>query len=94
VTRRLYTVTLSLELVVIAETEADAQRVALDVVTSGECMEEPEPTDAAELSYLPGGYDLDCLPYGGDRDETIGELIEQGAAPGYSARMRAARMGT
>lgn len=72
-TRRLYTVTLSLELVVLAETEADAQRVALDVVTSGECMEEPEPTDAAELSYLPGGYDLDCLPYGGDRDETIGE---------------------
>lgn len=83
-TRRLYTVTLACpEIVVLAEDEADALRVASEVILTGEWMEDPEPTDAGELTYLADGWDEESLPYGGDRDETIGELIEQGAAPGY-----------
>lgn len=36
------------------------------------------------LSYLPGGYDKDSIPYGdGDGDKTIGDYIAGGGAPDY-----------
>jgi len=81
-TKELWVVTISAEVVVLAEDSIDAVEEARSAIRDGSV--EPEPESAGEMTYLPDGWDLDCLPYGGDNDdETLGVLIEAGAAPKY-----------
>lgn len=82
--KRLWVVQVTADVVVLAENEAEAVYAAREAERSGEV--DPEPASAVEMSWLPDGWDLDCLPFGGNDDEqTLGKLIEAGAAPRYTA---------
>lgn len=78
--KKLYVVRLSTEVVVVAESPSEANRIAeiSDIGThsfNGNVM---------ELRYLPAEWDLDCIPFGdADPEITVGKWIEAGAAPGY-----------
>lgn len=81
---KLYIVTLSVEVVVVAESAMAASEMATKTdVTDGLSYE----SEATELRFIPAEWDLDSLPYGDvdeeTHDRTIGEWIEAGAAPLY-----------
>lgn len=87
-TVKLYTVRIEREFV-FASDAATMHEVEEEVRTAivrghidDDCFE-----DAAEvrsMSFLPGGYGKDCIPYGKQTDDkTIGEYIEEGAAPEF-----------
>lgn len=82
-TKKLWTVTFSDEIIVLAESEEEAREIAED--NKRELDFEPE--SVLETTYLPGGWELDSLPFGTDDDQSIGKLIEQGAAPEYTKRL-------
>ena len=77
--KKLYTVTVESEIVVLADTpekaEYDAERWA---------KEESFDVFAREMTHLSGGWELESVPYGSNtQDKTIKELIEDGCAPEY-----------
>ena len=89
---KLYTVTLSAEIVVLAESKEEAEDIALlhlDVIDHLDA-------DAQPMGHMPSDWDGSEIPFG-ERDEdapdrTVGEWIELGAAPEYTAlRERLAR---
>jgi len=81
--KQLYTVTLTAQAVVYAESEADAERIAHEhrehiVRTQGGLSDfGPRLTGAR----LPEGWDARCLPYGGDGVATIGEILRGEVTP-------------
>lgn len=79
--KRLWVVTLAAEVVVLAESRSDAEDEARDALQSGDVNPEPDP--ASPMTWLPAGWDMGCIPYGADGDETIEDAIAAGAAPEY-----------
>jgi hypothetical protein len=83
--KKLFTVRVWNEIVVVAEDEDDAQSVAIsslrDVGTDGYSAH------ASPMRYLPARWEPNAIPYGdGDKAEcdcTIRQWIELGAAPEY-----------
>jgi hypothetical protein len=86
--KRLFTVTVETDLVVLACDEQEAEDIAmeaLDHVADDEWNVCPSP-----MTYLPAGWDESCIPFGEgaeeDPDRTVGKWIELGAAPEYALR--------
>ncbi len=86
--KRLFTVTIETDLVVLARDADEAEGIAMDAlnhVARDEWSACPSP-----MTYLPGDWDTDCIPFGDgvpeEPDRTIGKWIEFGAAPEYALR--------
>jgi hypothetical protein len=82
---KLYTVVLKHEIVVVAESESDAEdhaRDAIDDLDPQDCH-----TTATEMRHLPVDWELSSIPYGEssseDPDRTIKGWIDQGAGAAY-----------
>lgn len=82
--RKLFLVTYATEVVVLAENESQARSIARECVAGRDLH--LEPLEAQPLDVLPSSWDESCLPYGDDSDKTIGQWIEDGAAPKYVGR--------
>ena len=79
--KKLYTVTIETEIVVLAEGEVEAEEVARRVLR--DIDDDAWCSHAQPMRYWPGEWDEDALPYeaNSEEDVTIGELIASGAAP-------------
>jgi hypothetical protein len=91
--KKLFVVSTELEVVVLAETKEDAEKLVnherISDLAQGDLGWHAQP-----MMWMPGDWDTSCLPFGGDDNtdcQTIGELIEEGAAPEYSAQLKSAR---
>lgn len=86
---QLFAVTITTEIIVLAESEAEAVSLAKDEsdIEFSECD-----YSAAPLSYLPGDWDVNAIPFGErlteSPDRTVGEWIKEGAAPEYTRRRK------
>lgn len=83
--KRLFTVTLEMEIVVVAESERDAEEGARDAIKELDSYEFL--TRAQPMRRLPSAWTLKALPWG-DRDEdnpdrTVGQWVDLGAAPDF-----------
>lgn len=80
--KKLYTVTVETELVVLADSPEDAEYNAEHWAREGDFD-----VFAKEMTYLPNGWEPEALPYGKFDDDTpektIEQLIEEGCAPEY-----------
>ena len=77
--KKLYTVTVETEIVVLADSPEDAEYDAEHWAREGDFD-----VFAKEMAYLPDGWELGCLAYSSESDDrTIGKLIEEGYAPEY-----------
>lgn len=90
---KLYTVTLSAEIVVLAESKEEAEDIALH--GSDDAIDHLD-ADAQPMGHMPSDWDGSEIPFGecdeDAPDRTVGEWIELGAAPEYTAlRERLAR---
>ena len=87
---RLFTVTITTEVIVLAESESEAQQLARSEsdISFSECDYHASP-----LRYFPGDWDKSSIPFGEQLEEapdrTVGEWIDAGAAPEYKLRPRA-----
>jgi len=83
--KRLFVVTITRELVVVASDRDEAQMLAQEEESDVEILE-PEYM-ATPMRHLPADWDLDSVPYGyrdpSEPDREIGAWIEKGAAPEY-----------
>ena len=91
--KQLYIVELNQELLVVAEGEAKAEAFALEALRAGRAdWSEGINACASKMNYLPGDWDLECIPYGfrdeTERDRTVGGWIKCGAAPFYVSKNR------
>lgn len=81
--KRLYTVTISQEIVVVAEDSNEAREVAEDAISDLYDWD----IDDRPLRHLPGGWGLEAIPFGespaDDPDRTIAKWIEAGAGEEY-----------
>lgn len=86
--KRLFTVELTAEIVVFAEDEHDARSAALDSLR--ELDEDAFNAHAVPMRRLPSEWTSTSIPYGegdpSDRDRTIQGWIDQGAAPEYEVK--------
>lgn len=80
---KLWTVTVSDEAVVFAETEADARRIA----NANRSDMQFEADDVEVLTTLPGHWDVDAIPYseGNKENRSIADLVAAGMAPEHVA---------
>lgn len=78
---QLYTVTISAEVAILAESEADARDFARDV-DRFDCEFD---YDAQPMTYLPDGWEGTEIPFGHrdpeQPDATVDDWVERGAAP-------------
>ena len=85
--KRLFTVPIETEIVVLADSEEQAQEIAQRYVRKID-WDQWDVTHATAMRHLPGGWDGSCIPYGdgdpGDPDRTVAQWIECGAAPLYT----------
>jgi hypothetical protein len=86
--KQLFIVSMTNEVIVVAEDVAEALRLAQDGdVEWSDCY-----YSAAPMSYFPGDWDINCIPFGKrveeDPDRTIGDWMKKGAAPEYDARLK------
>jgi hypothetical protein len=92
-TKRLYNVMVEYKLVILADSEGDAEYEALEVVMYGD-LDDPS-CSAVPLRYFPSGWNKECLPYGDmdqtDPDRTIQAWMDLGAAPELNNKPRAVR---
>lgn len=83
--KQLYTVTITTEAVVYAESPDDAEKVAhkhreeIARTQGGLSAFEADPVDIC--ARLPVGWDHRCLPYGGDGVATIGQILRGEVKP-------------
>lgn len=90
--KKLFVVTTEVELIILAEDRAEAEKVA-DSAMARDYGVTPGSWTAQPMTYIPGDWDTACVPFeknkydGNDNLLTIAELIEQGHAPEYR-RMR------
>jgi hypothetical protein len=81
---QLYTVKLSAELVVLAESPEEAEGIANRHRADEECFV----ADAKPMTRVPDQWDRDCMPYRNRRNTiggALGELIDDGFAPELTA---------
>jgi len=82
--KKLYTVELTTCIVVLAKSIEEAEEKGMFYGR----YEEPD-SSASEMTHIPGDWELECIPYGDDKEEkTIKTLIEEGAAPAYVETMK------
>ncbi len=76
--KQLFTVEIATDAVVLAESREEAEKIAQSIRLY-------EPSDfsyiADQMTFFPYGWDGKAFPYGTVDDQTIDQLIEQGAAP-------------
>lgn len=84
--KKLYNVTIEVEVVVVAESESDARKHAQDAIDEVS-FENDVDYDVRELVYLSGNWDLNCIPFGDrdgdDPDRTIQGWLDAGAGEKY-----------
>lgn len=86
--KKLWTVTIETEIVVVAETQEDAVDTAEDAMSDLSSYDYS--THAAEMVHLPSGWDKGSLPWGDNEPEqTTQQWIDAGAAPAYVASQAA-----
>lgn len=77
--KKLYTVTVESEIVVLADSPEDAEYNA-----ERWAREDSFDSFAKEMTHLPNDWDLESIPYNNyNEDKTIKMLIEEGCAPEY-----------
>jgi hypothetical protein len=86
---KLFTVTVETEIVVLANSSTEAEELARDTIGPGGDISSNEfDTHAQPMSYLPGSWETDAIPYGehdsSDPDRTIQSWIDHGAAPEFA----------
>lgn len=88
-TKRLFTVTIETEILVVAESEAEAAKIAESDV---EVEWHDSDYIARPMDHMPTGWDDKCIPFGDrleeDPDRTVGKWMEAGAAPEFAQRRR------
>ncbi len=88
-TKQLYVVTTEIELVVLAENEQEARKVAAKVDSFDLNIGHEMYWTAQPMRYFPGDWDGDALPYGKDDEgeRTVKQLIDAGCAPEYTKNL-------
>ena len=71
-----WNVMVGMELAVVAETESEAEEIALQNMRN----EEPTTVEANPLSYMPSRWNGNCVPYGAVADDKIGPMLERATA--------------
>lgn len=79
--KKLYTVKLETEIVVVAESPAEAKAIGR-ASFSQLSLDETASATASPLRRLPGQWDESCVPYG-EGVKRIKTLVSEGAAPEY-----------
>ena len=86
--KKLFTVSIWNEVVVVAEDEHDAQSIAIGSLRDVDASSFG--VHASPMQRLPEDWEPSALPFGNDhnaeRDLTIQNWIDIGAAPGYKAK--------
>jgi len=81
--RRLYIVTVETEVLVVARSRQEA----VELAQSESIDFDDSDYHAVEMTYMPGAWDKECMPYGlrdeDDPDRSVEGWIEAGAAPVY-----------
>ena len=81
--KKLYVVTISMEIVVAAESAKEAEEIASNGI------DDTPDYSAAPMTWLPGSWEPNCIVYGNndneESDRTVEEWIALGAAPEYVA---------
>lgn len=82
--QKLYRIELTTSIVVVADTARDALDVATNTSTQRDivrdaALEAGFPVEVFSPSELPEGWDDDCIPYGGDGNTRIAELMRPNA---------------
>jgi hypothetical protein len=83
---KLYRVHVSTDVVVLADSVDEAERMALKVVSGGlstDALDHDGASEVSDVNYLPVGWDALCIPYRsktcshctGSGEKTIGELL-------------------
>jgi len=84
--KQLYVVCIEHEIIVVAENEVEAIRHAGDSLRDLDIG--TDDMTASPMSYLANGWGTGEIPYGyrdpKDPDRTVGEWVQQGAAPKYN----------
>lgn len=82
-TMQLYTASITIEVIVRADSPEQAQRIA-----EREWLNETVDAhdfEVAPMTSIPGAWDADCYVYGDHKDDrTVSECIAAGEAPKYS----------
>lgn len=81
---KLWTVTKEIQVVVVADSLRDAEWVAQD--HECEIDDDGDGWMASEF-YLPPGWNRNCIPYGADDDDTIGDLLDRQAEAEKEAKL-------
>ncbi len=85
--KRLYNVTIEAEIIVVAESQSEAEQAALHSFRDLDRAEFG--ASAGVLRFFPCDWDEDAIPFGyrdpDCSDRTVGEWIDMGAAPEYKA---------
>jgi hypothetical protein len=92
--KRLFTVAIETEVVVLAESSSEAELLARESMRD---LDGDQWTMmASPMAYLPAGWEGDAIPYGPgdseDPDRTVDKWIERGAAPKYTELLQ--KLGT
>lgn len=89
--KKLFTVKLSVEIVVVAEDESAARSVAISSLSPLRDVNADEyDVHASPMQHLPEDWEPSAIPFGNDhkaeRDLTIQNWIDLGSAPEYKAK--------
>lgn len=89
-TKRLYNVTIETEIVVLAESRFDAEKIASRIPHQEAHLWD---VTAREFSHMPTDWWDNSIPFGNEDpvnpDKTVGEWLEDGAAPEYMETLKA-----
>ena len=90
--KKLWTVTMQTEVVVVAENEFEAEESAQAALREGDL---DHSSVVQGMSYIPSGWNKNSIPWGDrseeDPDRTLGQWIELGAAPEYQKSLAEAK---
>lgn len=89
--KQLFTVVVETEVIVLAESADESRRIAQDAIRDISAYDFDY--TAGPMNGIPGGWDSSCLPYG-SADKSLGDLIDDGAAPTYTKTMSALKAAT
>ena len=91
--KKLYRIELTTDIVVVADSDGDALVIATNTSTQRDvvrdaALEAGFPVEVSSPSELPDGWDDDCIPYGGDGNTRISELMTHNARVTRGAKRR------
>jgi len=79
--RKLYTRVISTEVVVYAESAERATEIITEDLRHIIQNETFDVEDEGEMIAIPGGWELNCIPYGANNDRTLGDLLKPASDP-------------